>query len=440
MIAFTDFVSVYIIGVAETIMELHFFSKFIDKSPKIYHYVIFSVISNITINLLPEAPFLKFAFYVLLLLLYGILVMKTNSKTTILYAIITVEIMQLCYGISKSFIGILSPLLYAFNPDAMSVFFMAVSSFMALILSYLCYYTVRKYFACSKIEQNQYVLMILTPLMLIFMSSEYINNTVYSNTIVLSNNGELLSANHFQMLAMQTFGLFSLFCIIYAYQKLVDSFQLSTKLSMLEQEAHFQNQYVTEAKSRYERTISFRHDIKNHLSVIHGFLAKGDIGEAENYLQSVEGLTNDLSFSCSTNNPVLDILIGNKLGLAQNSGIVVSCSLEVPYPCSIIDIDFCIILSNALDNAIHACEKMSDNSEKWIQVLGRRQGDFFLIEIKNSCNEKHLYKKGIGLSNIKAITEKYNGAMSTNKQNGVFCLSVLLIIPQQSESISQQIY
>lgn len=440
MITFIDFFSVYIIGAVETLMKFHFFTKFIDKNPKIYHYVIFSVISNIIINLLPEAPFLKFAFYVLLLLVYGILVMKTNSKITILYAIITVEIMQLCYGISKSFVGILSPILYSFNPNVMSVLFMAVSSCMALLLSYVCYYVVRKYFACSKTEQNQYVLMILIPLLLIFMSSEYINNTVYSNTIILSNNGAMLNTNHFQMLAMQIFGIFSLFCIVYAYQKLVVSFQLNTKLSMLEQEAYFQNQYVAEAKSRYEKTKSFRHDMKNHLSVIHGFLAKGNIEEAEKYLQSVERLTNNLSFPCSTNNPVLDILIGNKLGLAQNNGIIASCSLEVPYPCSIIDIDFCIILSNALDNAIHACEKMCENSEKWIQVLGRRQGDFFLTEIRNSCSEKHLYKKGIGLSNIKAITEKYNGAMSTNRQNGVFCLSVLLIIPQQSESISQQTY
>lgn len=440
MTAFIDFFSVYILSVAETLIEFHFFTKFVGKNPKIYHYVIFYVISNTMVNLLPAVPFLKFAFYVLLLLLYGILVMKTNSKITILYAFITVEIMQLCYGISKSFIGILSPILYSFNPNAMSVFFMAVSNFMALLLSYLCYYIVRKYFTCSETEQNQYVLMILIPLLLIFMSSEYINNTVYSNTIVLSRNGAMLNANHFQMLAMQIFGIFSLFCIVYAYQKLVISFQVNKKLSMLEQEAHFQNQYVTEAKSRYEKTKSFRHDMKNHLSVIHGFLTKGNITEAEKYLQSVETLTNDLSFPCHTNNPVLDILLENKLGLAQNSGITASCSLEVPYPCPINDTDFCIILSNALDNAIHACEKITDNSQKWIQVIGRRQGDFFLIEVRNSYNEKRLSKKGIGLSNMKAITEKYNGAMSTGRQNGVFCLSVLLIIPQHSASILQQIY
>lgn len=440
MITFTDFFSIHILGAVDTLIVFHFFTKLLHKKAGRHHYFLFTVLSNITIVLLAKTTLLKIVCYISLLLLYGIFVIKTNGKNSFLYAIITFEIMQLCYGISKSFTGILSCMLFSFNPNAMSLLFMVVSSFMALLLSYLCYYFVHKYFSCSEIEQNQYVLMILIPLVMIFMSSEYINNTVYSNTINLSSNGAMININHLQILTMQVFDIFSLFCIVYAYQKLVISFQLNTKLSMLEQEAHFQNQYVAEAKLRYENTKSFRHDMKSHLSVIYGFLEKSNIEEARKYLQSVEALTNDLSFPCHTNNPVLDILIGNKLGLAQNTNINTSCSLEVPYPCFIMDIDFCIILSNALDNAIHACEKMPENSKKWIQVSGCRQGDFFLIEIRNCYNEKHFYKKGIGLSNIKATAEKYNGAMSINKKNGVFCLSVLLIIPQQSEIISQQIY
>lgn len=439
---FMDFFFIYIIGAAESLMKIIYFTKFLGKKPGICHSVLFAILSNTAVSLLPAAALLKFAFYTVLLLLYGIYVRKANGKSALLYAVITVEIMQLCYGISNSLTMLLSPLLYSLHPHAMSLLFMAAGSVMALSLSGLCYCAVRKYFACSETEQNQYVLMILIPLLMIFMSGEYINNTVYGNTIILSGDGAMQNTgytNHLQILALQTAGIFSLFCIVYAYRKLVLGFQLHTKLSMLEQEANFQNQYVMEARSRYEKTRAFRHDMKSHLSVIHGFLKKGNVEEAGKYLQSVEKLTSDLSFPCHTNNPVLDILIGNKLGLAQNNGILVSCSLEVPYPCSIQDIDFCILLANALDNAIHACEKMAEHSERWIRISGHGQGDFLLVEIQNSCNEKQFYKKGIGLSNIRTVTEKYNGAMSTNRQEGVFCLSVLLIIPQQAECISQQI-
>lgn len=132
-------------------------------------------------------------------------------------------------------------------------------------------------------------------------------------------------------------------------------------------------------------------------------------------------------------------MVGNKLGIAKNSGIDVDCSLRLPYPCFVRDIDFCIVLSNALDNAIHACRNMCGTAEKYIRVTGRIQGDFILLEIENSYEGKGLVKTGTGLSNIKKTAEKYHGAMDIKTQGTSFNLSVLLIISHQSESIPQQI-
>lgn len=439
MISLIDFFNLYIIGTAETIILFYFFMKFIDKKAKIYHYFLFAIASNLILNLMPANVLLKFVLYIIMLIFWGVFIFKANRKMSVLYAVITFDIMQLCYGILNSLIGILSQMILTAHNQIFNLHLMAASSFIALSLSCFCYRIIYKYFKYSEKEKNQYVLMILTPLLMIFLSSEYINSTIYSNTISLSDNGYIFNTNHIQMLIIQIFSILSLFCILYAYKKLVDSFKISTELAMLEQERYYQNQYVSEAKSRYEKTLSFRHDVKNHLSIIYGLLEKGNTIEVSEYLKNIEELTTDYSFPCHTNNPVLDILIGNKLGLAKSNGITASCSLEFPYPCLIADMDFCIILSNALDNAISACGKIEESSEKYIQISGHRQGDFFLIEIKNSYRGKPYYKKGMGLSNIKAITQKYNGAMNINKQNGDFCLSVMLVIPQQSEYISHQV-
>ena len=71
-------------------------------------------------------------------------------------------------------------------------------------------------------------------------------------------------------------------------------------------------------------------------------------------------------------------------------------------------------------------------------MTGRIQGDFILIEVENSFQADGLIRKGTGLSNVKTVAEKYQGAMNIKTQGNVFILSVLLIIPQHSESISQQ--
>ncbi len=245
--------------------------------------------------------------------------------------------------------------------------------------------------------------------------------------------------NHWQMLIIQLLGIASLFCILFAYKKLLQSFQLSTELSLLEQKEHSLNQYVEEAKSHYEKTKSFRHDIKNHIAVVKELLQVGKAEQAIQYIGDMEDMAEELFFPCSTNNPVVDILVGNKLGIAKNMGINVDCSLLLPYPCSLRDIDICIILSNALDNAIHACKNMDVNTEKYIHIAGRIQGDFLMMEIENSYQGKEMFKKGTGLSNIKMVAEKYNGAISIKTQGRIFVLHVLLIISQHSENISQQI-
>ncbi len=222
------------------------------------------------------------------------------------------------------------------------------------------------------------------------------------------------------------------------FARLLQNFRLSTELSLLEQEEHLLNQYVEEAKAHYDKTKSFRHDIKNHIAVVKELLQHGETQQALNYIGDMEEMTGELSFPCSTNNPVADILLGNKLCIAKSMGITVSCPLVLPYPCHIRDIDFCIILSNALDNAIYACRMLDSNAEKYIRVAGRIQGDFLLLEVENSFRGSRSFKKGTGLSDIKAVAEKYHGTMSIRTQAKVFNLSVLLIIPQHPECISRQ--
>lgn len=75
---------------------------------------------------------------------------------------------------------------------------------------------------------------------------------------------------------------------------------------------------------------------------------------------------------------------------------------------------------------------------RYIYVSGRIQGDFLMIEVENSFHGKDTFKKGTGLSNVKKVAEKYGGAMNIETKEDVFILQVLLIIPQYSESISQQ--
>ena len=355
-----------------------------------------------------------------------------------------------------AFVKSLTGLLYAWMPDfyyrTAGIAAMLISEAVSLLLTGFCYYMVYRYFSRDVFypgdathpfytaSEMQQMFLVFIPILMIFIMSEYINMLSFDyQFVVLEEDGSfeyLLS--HWQLLAMHLLGLLSLFCILFSYKKLQQNFRLSTEISLLEQEEHSLNQYVEEAKTRYDETKSFRHDIRNHIAVVKKLLQNGKLEEAITYMEDLDDMAEKMSFPCSTNNPVVDILVGNKLGIAKSMGIDADCSLLLPYPCGIRDIDICIVLSNALDNAIHAVKGLDDGIEKYIRVSGRIQRDLLMIETQNSFPGKGAFKKGTGLSNIKKVVEKYDGAMSIETQEHVFILHVLLFIPQHPESSPQQ--
>lgn len=438
MIDGLDFFNVCIMGSIEVLTGFHFFTRFLQRKVSFIYYILFAMFGIAVMTNFQAGSMMEFFAYVLLLIAGGVIVCKTYNVFIILYAVVTIEIMHLCYGIFNSLSCILFPLLFLGNPEIVSLLFMAVGSILALVMSAVCYRVVYKCFAYDETVGAKYTLMILIPTLLIFLVSEYISSGIYGNTITIEGDGRILSRNPYQILFIQLLGIVSLFCILYAYKKLAESFKLSEEVSLLELETHFLNQYVEEAKIRYEKTKSFRHDVKNHITIVKQLVQNGNTNAALQYMGDMENLTADMSFPVSTNHPVLDILIGNKLGVAKSNQIEVQCSFIAPYPCEIADIDFCIIFSNALDNAILACNRMSDDKPKYIHIMGKVQGDFILIEIRNSYSGAGSIHGGTGLANIKAVAEKYHGVMEIRTEGELFILSVLVIIPQHSESISQQ--
>ncbi len=440
MTAYYDFFNIYIMGVVEMSFQCYFLVKILKKKLWLPFYFLFAVCAVIINEFLPTGTIMGFMALVLLLMVCGALVCHADVKSSLLYAALTTEIMLLCYGITQSLTSLAVPFLPAAFHDIVGIAFMLTSQAAALLLTGICYYVVYRYFADYSTAEMQQMFLVFIPVLMIFIMSRYVNKMQFDFQYVIGTDKEIFEYlfSHWQLLAMHLLGLASLFCILFFFKKLQQNFRLSTELSLLEQEEHSLNQYVEEAKARYDRTKSFRHDVRNHIAVVKDLLRNGKLEDAVSYMEDLDDMAEKMSFPVSTNNPVVDILAGNKLGIAKSMGISVDCSLLLPYPCGLRDIDICIVLSNALDNAIQACKSLDAGIEKQIHVSGHVQGDFLMLETRNSFCGKSVFKKGTGLSNVKKVAEKYDGAMSIETQENVFILHVLLVIPQHPDDTSQQ--
>ncbi len=427
MADYTDFFWTYVMVSLEMFAGFYFFMGFLQKKVKKIYGVLFAILGTIILAAFRLEGIFAVLVFIMLLMAAGKLICRENCILIALYAVVTIEILNLCFGLFNSLSYILFPIVYEKNHGSFGFVFAGVWSVFSMILAVLCYQAIRRYCICNETPGKKYVFMILMPVLLIFLASEYINEIVYGNTVTIEKGVILSGVNPYQMLLIQTLGVASLFCIMFSYKKLAEGFRLNKEAALLEMQALYLSRYVEEAKLRYEKTKSFRHDIKNHIMVIRELLQDKKTEAALQYVEGMEEITADISFPVSTNNPVLDILLGNKLGIAKENGIEVQCSMLVPYPCGISDTDFCIILGNALDNAVSACNRICNGKQKYIHVTGKIQGDFLLIEIENSYIGGKSVRGGTGLTNIRTAVEKYHGAMEIRTEGEIFVLRILVL-------------
>lgn len=363
-----------------------------------------------------------------MLILYGINRLALGNQRSVSWAaaILAIYISQLSFGIVNSVEAVIFPHLIGM-PLIYFLVFLATAA--AFGICACCYFAVLKFVSLNEKGRTSDMALLLFPVLFFYTAELYIMQTSYTQ-IVYSDSSFAPSieelGKHMGLLFLQVLGLLALLCTLYAYRRICREFQTQAELRSLAQAAGAQKVYIGEAKMRYEQTRAFRHDIKNHLSVLSGLLNSGKSEEAKAYLQKLDTVSASMSFPYHTGNPVVDILLSEKLGLAKINGIVTEVSLILSNPCEIDDFDLCVIFANALDNAIYACQSIE--GAKSIRILGERQGDFYMLTFENTCDQEPSFQMGTGLSNIKSVAEKYHGAMMTEKRDQQFCLNVLLNI------------
>nr|WP_325211748.1 GHKL domain-containing protein [uncultured Oscillibacter sp.] len=111
----------------------------------------------------------------------------------------------------------------------------------------------------------------------------------------------------------------------------------------------------------------------------------------------------------------------------------------LPAVISVGDCDLCVILSNALENAFHACLLLAEAGTActigvkfWLQ---KQNGRLFL-QIVNPCREEVRFEKGlpvsdrpghgIGVQSIQSLVKKYGGGCTFLAENGQFTLRLFL--------------
>ena len=225
------------------------------------------------------------------------------------------------------------------------------------------------------------------------------------------------------------------------YQKMIDLQEEKQKYFVEQQQVHAIQERIEEVEQFYDGIRRMKHEMKNHLTNIKGLVRNGSYGEMEQYIDRMDESMDVFELTVKTGNVVTDVIVNDKQKTAERRGIQFCSEFSYPQTDGYNAYDIGIIINNLLQNALEACERMTEG-EKYIYLSGRQKKKFYLIHVKNSfegevifdeetnlplsTKEKDISLHGIGLSNVKREVEKYMGDVDIKVRENEFSVTVLL--------------
>lgn len=218
---------------------------------------------------------------------------------------------------------------------------------------------------------------------------------------------------------------------------------------IMEQQIRRLQEHVGEMDRVYGEIRGIRHDMKNQAAVAKELLNQAEKGIVEHeewkeYMAGISRTADRLELPFQTGNVVADIILNMKCheaGKKMRNIRLDADELIFPDGLGISNYDIAVILCNALDNAIEACERMEPEEERRIRIFSFQKGRMFFLEVENSFDGRITLAKGaefpstdkedeqmhgIGLYNIQRAAWKYQGAVDWEAKGKVFVLSVMM--------------
>ncbi len=190
-------------------------------------------------------------------------------------------------------------------------------------------------------------------------------------------------------------------------------------------------------KERMNETRRARHDLRQHMTVLHALSENKEYDKLNQYLQDyLKAVPLDHSLSYCEHF-ALNALLVYYAQIAENKKIIFDVHVCLPQDIPVSDTDLTVLFGNLLENACSGCLTLPEERRK-ICVRGAfPTPGAFVLTIDNTFDgsiktekEHFLSSKhpgnGIGIESVRHIADRYNGTARFTAENGMFCASVVL--------------
>lgn len=212
----------------------------------------------------------------------------------------------------------------------------------------------------------------------------------------------------------------------------------NVRLDMLEKQIANEQAYYKDLALTQTEVQKTAHDMKNALLAVLGTLSDGNVPAAEGKLRDMLRVASDSMQTAYTGRATVDAMLNAKVRRMREQHIRFEPICFLHEGTKLDDIDFCIFLGNALDNAIEACEKLPEE-KRYIQLKLLGNDGALSCSVENPTNgdapahgakttKRDKWRHGFGLENMRAIVRKNGGEMETRCADGKFILLAVFLL------------
>jgi len=177
-----------------------------------------------------------------------------------------------------------------------------------------------------------------------------------------------------------------------------------------------------------------RHDLRHHNALVLDFLENGDTSGAISYLRLNERAIDAAKPVRFSVNPTANAVLRVYSRQAQAKDITFAAGADIPENLPLDAPELCALLSNLLENAVEACEKVAP-PERHIAVQTQTDENGLRLEVRNSA-VADIFEDGMpvstkpgggtGTKSIAHIVKTHGGMLRFKQEDGEFFTQIIL--------------
>lgn len=199
-------------------------------------------------------------------------------------------------------------------------------------------------------------------------------------------------------------------------------------------ESQIQRQIIEQQKEAIQSIRKKQHEYKNTIGNLNALLLGQDVESARSYVKEILDENACVDQMIRENGNFVGLLLEYKMQEARKRQIRTEQDVVLCQEMPISEYDIAVVINNAMNNAMEACEKLPE-VERYIRCVVNMKMRYLNFYFENPCADGVCERAGrlvtskadksvhgLGMENIKDVARKYDGFTSYGVENGVFWL------------------